>query len=376
MHNEFGNIIEQLTEKEKSNLSDDSINSNEGLISLLLKRVAPENVEELASLLEQSIIPSICSETDDEISRLFLKINADVNLLFDKQIQAKIEDFIFKRVQRDKKVVIQKTSDISKFVTLMSQYLNDAISSNGSGSKNVLNIKEKIQSINLTKDGLDELADLQNELIGAASLIEEEMSTVSSKLKSGKSKVEELEEKVKNLEEELNRTKNESMTDHLTGLLTRRAYSNEIRKIENSYQRNNTQYAVVFFDLDHFKKINDTYGHDGGDVVLKTFAKVLEKCTRENDIVGRYGGEEFVAIVHFNLNRELLQYLKRVKTIVTANDFKYKDKKVKVTFSAGVAVRSNHISYASAIQKADMLLYESKKNGRNQIRIEDGQTIS
>lgn len=376
MHNEFGNIIEQLTEKEKSNLSDDSINSNEGLISLLLKRVAPENVEELASLLEQSIIPSICSETDDEISRLFLKINADVNLLFDKQIQAKIEDFIFKRVQRDKKVVIQKTSDISKFVTLMSQYLNDAISSNGSGSKNVLNIKEKIQSINLTKDGLDELADLQNELIGAASLIEEEMSTVSSKLKSGKSKVEELEEKIKNLEEELNRTKNESMTDHLTGLLTRRAYSNEIRKIENSYQRNNTQYAVVFFDLDHFKKINDTYGHDGGDVVLKTFAKVLEKCTRENDIVGRYGGEEFVAIVHFNLNRELLQYLKRVKTIVTANDFKYKDKKVKVTFSAGVAVRSNHISYASAIQKADMLLYESKKNGRNQIRIEDGQTIS
>ncbi|MFA9375074.1 MAG: GGDEF domain-containing protein, partial [Poseidonibacter sp.] len=243
-------------------------------------------------------------------------------------------------------------------------------------SKNVLNIKEKIQSINLTKDGLDELADLQNELIGAASLIEEEMSAVSSKLKSGKSKVEELEEKVKSLEEELNRTKNESMTDHLTGLLTRRAYSNEIRKIENSYQRNHSQYAVVFFDLDHFKKINDTYGHDGGDVILKTFAKVLEKCTRENDIVGRYGGEEFVAIVHFNLNRELLQYLKRVKTIVTANDFKYKDKKVKVTFSAGVAIRSNHVSYASAIQKADMLLYESKKNGRNQIRIEDGQTIS
>ncbi|MGB5791461.1 GGDEF domain-containing protein [Poseidonibacter sp.] len=376
MHNEFGNIIEQLTEKEKSNLSDNNISSNEGLISLLLKRVAPENVEELASLLEQSIIPSICSETDDEISRLFLKINADVNLLFDKEIQAKIEDFIFKRVQRDKKVVIQKTSDISKFVTLMSQYLNDAISSNGSGSKNVLNIKEKIQSINLTKDGLIELADLQNELIGAASLIEEEMSAVSSKLKSGKSKVEELEEKVKSLEEELNRTKNESMTDHLTGLLTRRAYSNEIRKIENSYQRNNTQYAVVFFDLDHFKNINDTYGHDGGDVILKTFAKVLEKCTRENDIVGRYGGEEFVAIVHFNLNRELLQYLKRVKTIVTANDFKYKDKKVKVTFSAGVAIRSNHVSYASAIQKADMLLYESKKNGRNQIRIEDGQTIS
>ncbi len=375
MQNEFENVINQLSETEKNNVHND-LASKEGLISLLLKRISPENVQELASLLEQSILPSICSDTDEEIERLFMRINANVNLLFQKEIQIKIEDFISKRVERDKKVVIQKTSDISKFVTLMGQYLNDAITSNGSGSQNVLSIKEKIQSINLTKDGLDELSDLQNELVGAASLIEEEMNTVSSKLKSGKSKVQELEEKVKTLEQELNKTKSESMKDHLTGLLTRRAYSDEIKRIENSYQRNNTQYALVFFDLDHFKKVNDTYGHEGGDVILKTFGKILEKCTRENDIVGRYGGEEFVAIVHFNLNRELLQYLKRVKTIVTSNDFNYKNTKIKVTFSAGVAVRSNHDTYASTIQRADMLLYEAKENGRNQIKLEDGKTIS
>jgi len=375
MQNEFENIIDQLTDSEKNNINTGNIKSKEGLIPLLLKRVSPDNVQELAILLEQSILPSICSDTNEEIERLFMQINANVNLLFDKEIQIKIEDFILKRVERDKKVVIQKTSDISKFVTLMGEYLNDAITSNGSGSQNVLNIKEKIQSINLTKDGIIELADLQNELVGAAALIEEEMNTVSSKLKSGKSKVQELEEKVKSLEQELNKTKTESMRDHLTGLLTRRAYSDEIKRIENSYQRNHTQYALVFFDLDHFKKVNDTYGHEGGDVILKTFGMILEKCTRENDIVGRYGGEEFVAIVHFNLNRELLQYLKRVKTIVTANDFNYKNTKIKVTFSAGVAIRSSHESYASTIQKADALLYEAKENGRNQIKIEDGKTI-
>ena len=218
-------------------------------------------------------------------------------------------------------------------------------------------------------------SDLQTELIDAASSIEEEMNTVSDKLQSGKTKVQELEEKVNSLEEELTKTKNESMKDHLTGLLTRRAYNDEIKKIESSYKRHNTQYAVVFFDLDFFKKVNDTYGHECGDVILSTFAKILEKNTRDHDIVGRYGGEEFVAIVHFNLNRELLQYLKRIKTIVTANNFKYKEHEIKVTFSAGVAIRANHESYDSALQKADMLLFEAKENGRNQIKLEDGKTI-
>ncbi|MGB1227596.1 MAG: GGDEF domain-containing protein [Poseidonibacter sp.] len=372
---EFDEIVSQLTSLEKNEVEKEKIQTPFGIIPLLLKRVSKKNVDGLASLLKQSVLPSICSETDDEIEALFEEIDKNPNLLFDSEVQEKIQMFIEQRFERDKQVVIQRTSDISKFVSLMGQYLNDAISSSGSGSKNVLDIKEKIQSIDLTTDGVKGLASLQNELIDAASLIEVEMNTVSDKLQTGKTKVQELEEKVNTLEKELTKTKNESMKDHLTGLLTRRAYNEEMKKIESSYKRNNTQYAVVFFDLDYFKKVNDTYGHECGDVILSTFAKILEKNTRDHDIVGRYGGEEFVAIVHFNLDRELLQYLKRIKTIVTSNNFRYKDEEIKVTFSAGVAQRSDHQSYDSAIQKADMLLYEAKENGRNQIKLESGKTI-
>lgn len=372
---EFDEIVSQLTSLEKNEVEKEKIQTPFGIIPLLLKRVSKKNVDVLASLLKQSVLPSICSETDDEIEALFEEIDKNPNLLFDSEVQEKIQMFIEQRFERDKQVVIQRTSDISKFVSLMGQYLNDAISSSGSGSKNVLDIKEKIQSIDLTTDGVKGLASLQNELIDAASLIEVEMNTVSDKLQTGKTKVQELEEKVNTLEKELTKTKNESMKDHLTGLLTRRAYNEEMKKIESSYKRNNTQYAVVFFDLDYFKKVNDTYGHECGDVILSTFAKILEKNTRDHDIVGRYGGEEFVAIVHFNLDRELLQYLKRIKTIVTSNNFRYKDEEIKVTFSAGVAQRSDHQSYDSAIQKADMLLYEAKENGRNQIKLENGKTI-
>lgn len=375
MSKEFENILNLLSEEERNEVKSNNFDSPEKLIPLLLKRVHPKNVLQLAALIKQSVLPSICPKTDEEIDKLFSKIDNEPNLLFIQEIQDKIEDFINKRFERDKKVVIERTSDISKLVLLMEEYLNEAISSNGSSSKNVLNIKEKIESINVSEDGLEALTKLQNELINAASSIEKEMITVTNKLETGKSKVQELEEKVKTLEDELTRTKTENMRDHLTGLLTRRAFSDEITKIESAYERIKTQYAVIFFDLDHFKKLNDTYGHECGDVVLSTFGKILNKSVRDHDLVGRYGGEEFVAIIHFNLNRELLQFLKRIKTIVTENSFLYKDKKIKVTFSAGVAIRSSYPTYENTLQKADMLLYQAKENGRNKIILENGMEI-
>lgn len=375
MNKEFENILSQLTEEEKDEANSNNLDFPEKLIPLLLKRVHPQNIHELASLLKQSVLPSICPKTNEEIDQLFLQIEKEPNLLFDKKVQDKIEDFINKRFERDKKIVIEQTSDISKLVLLMSEYLNEAISSNGFGSQNVLNIKEKVASINIKENGLEALTELQKELINAATSIEKEMNTVTNKLENGKTKVHELEEKVKTLEEELNRTKTENMKDHLTGLLTRKAFSDEIKRIESAYERIKTQYAVIFFDLDHFKKLNDTYGHECGDVVLSTFGKILSKSVREHDVAGRYGGEEFVAIIHFNLNRELLQFLKRIKTIVTENSFLYKDKKIKVTFSAGVAIRSSYTSYENTLQKADMLLYQAKENGRNKIILENGMEI-
>ena len=375
MNEIFKNILEQLSEEEKNTVNSNNLDSCEKIIPLLLKRVSPENVQHLASLIKQSLLPSICSKTDSEIDNLFSQIDKNGSLLFQKEIQNKIEEFITKRFERDKKVVIERTSDISKLVLLMEEYLNDAISSNGSGSKNVLNIKEKLETINVSENGLDALTKLQNELINAASAIEKEMNEVTDKLVNGKTKVQELEEKVKTLEDELTKTKIENMKDSLTGLLTRKAFNDEIKRIESAYNRINTQYAIIFFDLDHFKKINDTYGHEGGDVVLSTFGKILSKSIRDHDVVGRYGGEEFVAIIHFNLNRELLQFLKRIKTIVTENSFLYKNQKIKVTFSAGVSLRTNYDTFDNALQKADMLLYQAKESGRNKIILENGMEI-
>lgn len=133
----FEDILNQLEDGEKSDVALNKIDSPEKLIPILLKRVNPRNVQLLATIVKQSLLPSICEKTNEEIDQLFAKIDLNPNLLFDKNIQRKIEEFTAKRFERDKQVVIERASDISKLVLLMEEYLNEAISSNGSGSKNV-----------------------------------------------------------------------------------------------------------------------------------------------------------------------------------------------------------------------------------------------
>ncbi|RXI36544.1 GGDEF domain-containing protein [Malaciobacter mytili] len=372
---QFKELISKLNEEEQKEIKDKNITTFEDMIPILLNRVATKNLKTLTSLFQESVTPSISIGLDESLTKFSVKIGNSPALLFEEDIQKEMQSFITKRFETDQKIVKQKTAEIAKLVTLMGQYLNDAISSSGNSGDEVSSIKDEIKAINLSENGLEELTNLQSKLISAAMSIENEMHQVEEKLSSGKTHVEELEAKVKKLEEELDKSKKESIKDHLTGVLTRKAFEYEANKVEKNYIRNSTQYAIVFFDIDHFKAINDTYGHAGGDMILSTFGKILSKYTRELDIVGRYGGEEFVAIIHFNLKRELLKYLKRIKSIVTENNFVYGKYKIRITFSAGVTIRNDHTSFDSALQKADMLLYEAKEAGRNKIILEDNTII-
>ncbi len=372
---QFKELVSKLSRNEQIEIESKNITTFEDMIPVLLKRVNKDRVNTLAQLFQKSITPSISVNLDDSLQKFSIKIGNSPELIFEEDIQKEMQEFITKRFEADKAIAKKRSSDIAKLLTLMGQYFNDAIKSSEVGSKEVSQIKSQIESINLKKDGFKDLGELQSQLIDAALSIENEMLNAEAKFSSGKSKIESLEEKVQKLEKELNETKRDSIRDHLTGLLTRGAYEDSIRKVESYFQRNNTQYAIVFFDLDHFKNINDTYGHQAGDVILSTFAKILKKNTRENDILGRYGGEEFIAIIHFNLKRELLKYLNRIKSIIYENTFIYKNEKIKVTFSAGVSIRNNHENYENTLQKADFLLYEAKETGRDKIIIEDGTIV-
>lgn len=373
--NQFKELVSKLNKEEQKEIQKKEIKTIEEMIPILLERVAVKNLNSLSSLLNSSLKPSISLELNDKLAKFSIQIDDQPSLVFEEDIQKQMQDFIERRYEADKKIVQQKTADIAKLVTLMGTYLNDAINSSANGGEAVSSIKDKIQAIDLKDNNISELSALQEKLVLAADSIKDEMNKVGDNLATGKTYVNNLEEKVKKLEKDLNKANVVSNTDHLTGLLTRRAYEKEIIKFENAFTRQQNNYAIIFLDLDFFKKVNDTYGHEAGDIVLSTFSKIIQSQTRDSDIIARYGGEEFVALIQYSEKNELMNYLGRIKKIVKNNSIIYKDDSIKVTFSAGVTLRSDHATYDSAIQKADVLVYEAKNTGRDKIVFEDGTEI-
>jgi diguanylate cyclase (GGDEF)-like protein len=373
----FKELVSKLNKDEQMEIKNNNIETSADLVPILLNRIATKNLDKLASLINDSMTPSISLEIDDKLAKFSVKIGNSPAMMFEEEIQNEIQEFITKRFEADKNIVKQKTADIAKLVTLMGQYLNDAITSSDSGGAEVSQIKNQIEAIEILPTAVEheDLSLLQSQLINAAISIENEMATVGKKMQDGKSQVDQMHEEINQLKKDLENARRESELDHLTGLLTRRAFEKEMIRIESEFTRLGHDYAIVFYDLDYFKNINDTYGHEGGDVILSTFAKILKQQTREHDIVCRYGGEEFIAVIHYTLKRDLLKYLKRVKTIMHKNKFVYNNQKIKMTYSAGVAIRENHTNYTDAIQSADMLLYKAKESGRDKIMMADGTEL-
>lgn len=131
------------------------------------------------------------------------------------------------------------------------------------------------------------------------------------------------------------------------------------------------EFCLLFFDLDHFKKVNDTYGHDGGDFVLKEFTSMIKTGhLRPKDIFARYGGEEFVVLLANTNSKEALDLGERIRAAVETHAFIYEGKRIPITTSIGIAELTTEVeSPQTLIKAADKALYSSKSNGRNRVSL-------
>ena len=160
-------------------------------------------------------------------------------------------------------------------------------------------------------------------------------------------------------------------TDPLTGLPNRRAIEEWAFKQLRGAARHGFSLWVMVADLDSFKTINDTFGHEAGDTVIKTFAELLKRCARASDICGRLGGDEFLLVVTHVEADQIEATVARFREQFAALSFPFQGQSVGVTASFGVAGCSGRDlpEFGSLVRKADQMLYEAKRGGRNAVRV-------
>src|SRR5216683_219360 len=159
-----------------------------------------------------------------------------------------------------------------------------------------------------------------------------------------------------------------ALTDELTKLPNRRALAQQFLKEITRARRGHKPIAFLMVDLDHFKGVNDSYGHLQGDAVLAELASIISTGARESDVCARYGGEEFALILHETNDAGARILAERIRAKVAAHTF---PGGLKLTISIGVAATAEPAIFTSLIERADQALYAAKMGGRNQVRVAD-----
>jgi len=158
-----------------------------------------------------------------------------------------------------------------------------------------------------------------------------------------------------------------AMTDQLTGLANRRYTESFLNGKLMELEQFNSPFGVALIDIDHFKSVNDTYGHDAGDSALQMVANSLLNAVRSSDLIGRWGGEEFLAVFPVVGGEQLQQIAERMRMLVDASSVQRQGTEIRITISIGAVFVKKSSSKEHIIRMADQLMYRSKSEGRNRI---------
>jgi len=177
------------------------------------------------------------------------------------------------------------------------------------------------------------------------------------------------------LEAALERLTDVAVHDELTGLYNRRYLLDMLRREKSRADRGEIPFCVSILDIDHFKRVNDTYGHSGGDAVLRAFAGAALGQVRSSDLLGRWGGEEFLLLLPKTSIDEAEACLQRIKGELERAAFDGVAAKASITFSAGIAQYQPGKTIDELIERADRAMYAAKHAGRNRIFQDAGEVL-
>lgn len=228
----------------------------------------------------------------------------------------------------------------------------------------------KIEGYGQKIGGASNLADLGHileDIMHDTRIIQDSALRSHQDLVFARKQADEAESRIRQLEQELEQVSGLVHEDQLTGVLNRRGMDETFDRELMRANRSQSPLCVALLDIDNFKKLNDTLGHQAGDQALIHLAHVIKECLRPADTVARYGGEEFVIILPETPLKEGVEAVERLQRELTKKFFLNNNERILVTFSAGVALRDGEEDQEDLVGRADKAMYIAKKTGKNRV---------
>ncbi len=308
-------------------------------------------------------------ETEETLKQKIKNLKEEISQLETleniKQFKSEVKD-LFLKLGIIERVLEEEKKELKNIILLMAESLKEFLGSSDEFSKTIEEFVNKIQQT----DDVDEIKKIKLELLKATENIKNKTENIHKKLTEADRMIKQAQEKMKKLEEEMEKAKKQALYDGLTGAYTRAVFNDRIVKEIEKAKREGKKLCFMMIDIDHFKKINDTYGHQTGDLVLKILIKQIKKVIRDFDFLARYGGEEFCIILPDTDIKTANEIAERIRKKIEKTKFIYKGEKFPVTISIGVTELNKNDNEKTIIERADRALYKAKNSGRNRVIVE------
>ena len=380
---ELDNLSDQLSSilLQKTN-NNESIQLPESAGSSDIDYALQPSIQELLiRLLEQIIIPADLLEEADIIK---LRLEKDTNptnwKLLLKDVVLLINS-IRSRLQREKQEFEEFLQQVTDRLKIMDNFLQNETSSLQQAETQGkefdkqlgLNVEEIRNDINHATELTNLKKSISLKLDTISGHIQHYRDTENIRLDKSRQEVDTMHVRMQELESETTKLKKivieknkQAMFDVLTEIPNRLSYEKKAEEEIARWKRFSNPLSLVIWDIDLFKKVNDTYGHKAGDKVLKTVAQLLINNIRTTDFLARYGGEEFVMLLPGTKQEETLRLVNKLRQTIETCGFHYHGDAVEITISCGVSSFKDNDSLNKVFERADKALYKAKKNGRNQ----------
>jgi len=336
------------------------------VIEALIKRL--EEGPDFSHLIDSiiyTLTPSYAPFMNDEVAALKRQLKEDPSIIMTKAFAEDLRILTDKRIKLDKDELKKKLKDLDKIAERLSIKILRVLQKSDASATEIKGIKVELENWRFEES--TDFEAIKNKLLKIATSLDKELDDFVDEMKKEDEEIEKLKQKIKMLEKKVKKLSREVKTDFLTNIANKKAIMEELKRQESAYNRYGINYSVVFFDIDHFKNINDTFGHDAGDVILKNLGLLFRRYARDVDMIGRFGGEEFVAILPNTDKEGAFKFAEKLRKIVEKTKFMYKNTRINVTVSGGVASRNEVNSHEELLRLADERLYKAKRSGRNKI---------